>query len=244
MTDQIITWLNGLSALILISSAWIMAIITLFFYFRDKNKKHINLFFFLIAVALGWTGITISFLSVAIFGFNLPWVRGIISYFSYSTIPIGATMLVLIVWDVVGSPKNKKVIVIIFLICSIIYYIVLYTTFQQAIVCPEVPKGEIYDDWIAPNSFIFVLIWIIVSFVCIMFLFGFNKFRKMTAGDLKNRAKFIMLSVSIIGICILLDTVVLGSIIQPHVNYLFIVRFLMIFGSFAMYWGFRISKTD
>ena len=242
MTIQTLTWLNGISALVLICSAWIMAFITLKYYFRDKNKRRINEFIFLAAVALGWTGITITFLSVAIYGYNLPWVRGAISYFSYSTIPFGATAIIIFTWDVFGSPKYKKAIIGVFLGLSIVYYIILFATFSQAIVCPEVPRGEIYDDWINPTSILFYLIWIIISITTIIMGTGFNKFRKMTAGDLKKRAGFMILASFLVGSGVLLDTVVLGSIIQPHEYFLYIVRFLTLIGAFCSFWGLRQSK--
>ncbi|MFX0186268.1 MAG: hypothetical protein ACFE8A_00880 [Candidatus Hodarchaeota archaeon] len=239
MTNQILTWLNGLSAFLLICSAWIMALLSLKFYFKTRHKRHINLFTFLAAIALGWTGITITFLSVAIYGRNLPWVKGVISYFSYSTIPFGAISIILFTWDVFGSPKSKKIIISGFLVLSIVYYIFLYTTFQQVVVCPDVPKGEIYDDWINQKTIFYYLLWVEVSFVAVITAIGFNRFRKMTAGDLKKRAGFIILAAFIVGPCILLDTVILGSVIRPHEHFLFIVRFLMIVGAFLAYWSMR-----
>ena len=115
MTIQILTWLNGVSALLLICSVWIMAIITLKFYFEQKNKRHINVFIFLAAVALGWTGITITFLSVAIYGYNLAFVRGIISYFLLNEVPADASPL---------GEQNKLIfatsVAIVFLLASCI----------------------------------------------------------------------------------------------------------------------------
>ena len=161
MAIQPLSWLNGFSAFLLVCMAWIMAILALKFYFKEKtmfSRYYLFLFMLLAAIALGWTGITITFFSVAIYGYNLPWVKGVISFFSYSTIPVGATAIIIFTWDVFGSPKYKKVIIGGFLGLSVVYYIILYTTFQQAVVCPPVPKGKIYDDWINPNSIIFFLI--------------------------------------------------------------------------------------
>jgi len=243
MTDQIINWLNGFSAFILVCAAWIMAIITLTYYFKDKNKRHLNELIFLAAIALGWTGITITFLSVVFYNENLPWVRGVISYFSYSTIPIGATAIIIFTWDVFGSPKYKKVMISGFVCISIVYYIILYSTFKISVICPEVPEGEIYDDWINPESIIFYFIWLIIGITAIVTGYGFFKFRKMTAGDLKKRAGFIILASLLVGSGVLSDTVVLGSLIQPHVHLLFIVRFMTLIGAFFTFWALRPSKT-
>jgi len=241
MTIQILSLLNGISAFLLVCSTWIMAIIALKFYFKEKHNRYMILFIFLASIALGWTGITITFLSVAIYGYNLPWVKGVISYFSYSTVPVGATAIIFFTWDAFGSPKSKKVIIGVYFCLMGLYYIFLFTTFPQSVVLSEVSDGEIYDDWLDPTSIVYYLLIIQVSIAAIITFIGFNKFRKMTAGDLKKRAGFIILASLIIGSCVLYDTVILGSIITPHEQFLFIVRFSMIFGAFCAFWAMRPS---
>ena len=242
MAIQTLSWLNGFSAFLLVCSAWIMALIILKWYLKDKRKQYIIFFIFSAAIALGWTGITITFFSVAIYGYNLPWVKPVISYFSYSTVPLGATSIIFFTWDVFGAPKFKKPLLVVYFSLMALYYIFLYTTFQEAVVCPDVPKGVIYDDWLSPTSFVYYLLLIMVSITALMTLIGFYQFSKMTAGDLKKRAAFIILASIIIGSCVLLDTVVLGSIITPHEDLLFIVRFANIFGAFCAFWGIRPSE--
>ena len=242
MAIQPLSWLNGFSAFLLVCSAWVMAIITINWYLKEKKKQNLITIIFLASIALGWTGITITFFSVAIYGYNLPWVKGVISYFSYCTVPIGSTAIIFFTWDVFGYPKFKKPIIGIYFSLMALYYIFLFATFQQAVVCPDVSKGEIYDDWLDPASVVYYLLLIMVSIAALMTLIGFYQFSKMTAGDLKQRAGLLILASLIIGSCVLLDTVALGSIITPHVHVLFIVRFAMIFGAFCAFWGMRPSK--
>ncbi len=242
MAIQTLSWLNGFSAFLLVCTAWILGIIILKFYLKEKRKQYLVLFIFSAAIALGWTGITITFFAVVINGSNPAWVKPVISYFSYSTVPVGSTAIIFFTWDVFGYPKFKKPILIIYFSLMALYYIFLYATFQQAVVCPDVPKGVIYDDWLSPESVVYYLLLIMVSITSLITLFGFYQFSKMTAGDLKKRAGFIILSSIIIGSCVLLDTVVLGSIITPHEDLLFIVRFAMIPGVFCAFWGIRPSE--
>jgi hypothetical protein len=238
MTDPIITLLNGFSAFAVVCAAWTIGIVYIYICRKKNTRVLASGVIIAAAIALGLTGITISFLSVAIFGYNLPWVKGVISYFSYSTLPIGAIAMMYTSWDVTGSPKNKKYMLIGFLIYNIVYYIILFTPSTQTIMCPEVPRGEIYDDWVSSNSPLYYLIYGEVLIVAIISAIGFNKFRKTTPGDLKKRSNYILLALPIIGICILLDTVILTD---AYVNYLFIARFLLIFGHFLLLLGFRPS---
>lgn len=239
MTDPIITWLNGFSALLLICFAWFIFLLSLYYYKKYKTRVWITGMILAVAVALGWTGITITFLSVAINGYNLPGVKSIISYFSYSTVPLGALAIIYSAWDVSGSPKNKKYVLLGYGIYSIVYYIVLYTTFNQAVVCPEVPAGEIYDDWITPFSIFYYVLWGQVFLTSVIAFIGFNKLRESTAGVLKRKSLMVVLSAPIIGGCILLDTVIM---MEWAVNFLFIPRVGMILGVSLLILGFKPSK--
>ncbi|TFG23311.1 MAG: hypothetical protein EU529_07890 [Promethearchaeota archaeon] len=242
MAIQPLSWLNGFSAFLLICTSWILGILILRFYLKEKRKQYLILFIFSAAIALGWTGITITFFSVVIYGYNLPWVKYVISYFSYSTVPVGSTAIIYFTFDVFGAPKFKKPLLVVYFSLMALYYIFLFATFSDAVVVSKVKKGQIYDDWLSPNSVVYYLLLIMVSITSLITLFGFYQFSKMTAGDLKKRAGFIILSSIIIGSCVLLDTVFLGSIFTQHEEYLFVVRFAMIPGVFCAFWGIRPSK--
>jgi len=237
---DILNLFNGGAALILVCVAWFFIIIGLYYYFKKDSKIHIFSVLFCTAVAFGWTGISITFLSVAIHGYNLDGVESIISYFSYSTIPLGATTVVAMNWDVFGSPKKKKHIVIIFLISAVIYYIVLFSTFHEAIIVSEPVPGVVLDDWVSPTSFFYYILWAQVTIPAIVTGLGFNKFRRATAGDLTNRAKYIMIASILGGGGILLDTVILmGTIIE---GILWVPRIMMIFALIFIHLGYRPSK--
>ncbi|MFX1393189.1 MAG: hypothetical protein ACFFAH_06385 [Promethearchaeota archaeon] len=128
-----------------------------------------------------------------------------------------------------------------FILCSILYYVVLFTTFDEIIACPEVSDGEIYDDWIVQGSFFFYIVLAGVGVVSTISFIGFIKLLKASKGEIKKRALYIVISAPIFNTCILLDTVIF---MEPHVNFLFIPRFLMNLGGFLIYLGFRPPKSD
>jgi len=235
-----LNFLNGVSALILICVAWMFVCISLYYYFKKDSKMHLFVFLFGIAVAFGWTGITITFLSVAFYGENLPGLESFISYFSYSSIPLGAISVVYMNWDVFGSPKNKKPVMIILFGTTVIYYLALFLTFNQAIIV-SVPVPEvILDDWVNPMSIFYYILWGQVGFGALVTGVGFNKFRKATAGDLTSRSKYIMTASILGGGGILLDTVILmGTSVQII---LWIPRIMMIATVILIHLGYKPSK--
>lgn len=235
-----LNFLNGVSALLIVCVAWALAILSLYYYTKKNSKMHIFVFLFHIAVAFGWTGITITFLSVAFYGENLPSIESIISYFSYSTIPLGAITVVYMNWNVLGSPKNKKPVMILLLITTVLYYITLFLTFNQSIIVSQPVPGEVLDDWVSPLSLFYYLLWGLVGVGASVTGLGFNRFRKATAGDLTSRARFIIFASLFGGGGILLDTVILlGTSFQII---LWIPRMMMILTVVLIHLGYKPSK--
>ena len=248
MSSQITTWVTGITTLTLVCTGIIFIIVYLYLYKKHKNKVYFKGVSFSFSVAFGFTGITLSFLSVIIYGNVQPGFNEICGYFAYSAIPIGVITVANITWDLFLSPKHKKKAMIVIMAYFVVYYIVLYVTIQEAIICPPVPKGEILDDWVSPTSIFYYLVWGGVSFAGIIAIIGFFKFSKMTAGDVKKRSLNGLIAGLAIGIGILLDTVILISpplftgFLTPHVNFLFIPRLLVLLGLFLIYRAFRPSK--
>jgi len=235
-----INFLNGVSALILICVAGILACLSLYYYFKKDSKMHRLVFLFNFAIAFGWTGITITFLSVAFYGENLPGLESFISYFSYSSIPIGAISVVYMNWDVFGSPKNKKPVMIILLGTTVIYYLGLFLTFNQAIIVSDPVPEVILDDWVNPMSIFYYILWGQVGLGALVTGLGFNKFRKVTAGDLTVRAKYIMTASILGGGGILFDTVILMGPIFGGI--LWLPRIMMIATVILIHLGYKPSK--
>ena len=234
------SWLNGFSALALVCAAFIYAFYYVHYYRKTKNTLYVNGAILGFACAFGWMGITLSYLSVMQYGYNVPGIKQIVPYFSYSTIPIGSMAVLSIAWTMLMPPEHKKKVLIAVGIFCVFYYIVLYMTFSSAVVCPSVPEGEIYDDWLSSEALPYYLVYALVLGITIIFAIGIIRFFKAVTGELRQRAIWIMLSTPIMGSCILLDTVVItGAMFQ---DLLFIVRFLMIPAFFFTYLGFKPAE--
>lgn len=238
--NLVINWFNGFIALVIVVVAWLIAFFSIYlFYRKNRSQQHINEMILAFAIGFGWTGITITFLSIVISGENVSGVREIVPYFSYSTVPVGGFAVMRLVWDMVGSPKSKNKVLIIYVSYSIFYYIILYLTMSDAVELYDV-EGEVLDDWLTPASLMFYLVWIAVIIPAIPAAIGFNKIRGMTSGDLKKRSVSLLITVMCIGSGILLDTVILlGDHIQNIVS---ISRILIIIGAIAALFGLRPPK--
>lgn len=245
MSDFSIAWLNGFSAFLLICVAWGLVIYCMYLYDSLKIRTYLGGCLLFTAIGLGWMGISLTFLSIEFTGINQPWVKPIMAYFSYSTIPLGCFAIVYVVWELVGSKKSKKLIYGLYIVLFVAYYLLLYTWMPQNVVYYDVP-GELLDDWINPTTYFFYFIWLLVAITAIITLIGFGKMRSKTTGELKSRSISLILATPIVAFGILADTVILGSLplfpSPDHLNFLYLVRFLMVIGSLLIMFAFRPTK--
>jgi hypothetical protein len=236
MTSSI-SWLNGISALAATCFCFIYAIYFVHLYRKTKNKLYLNGTILGLAIAFGNMGIALSFLSVLIYGYNVSGIKLGVNILSFITIPIGAMAVLSIAWEMLMPPKYKKHMLIAVGIFSIFFYIVFFMTFNRAVICPDVPNGEIYDNWLSSEELPYYLIYIFVLGNTIIFAIGILRFFKAVTGELRKRAIWILIATPIIGTCIALETVVFTSII--YVNLLYIPRFLLIPGLSLTIKGFK-----
>ena len=240
ITISTISWLNGFSALALVCSAFIFTGYYVHNYRKTKNSFYLSGAILGFAVAFGWMGITLSFLSVLQYGYNVAGIKQIVPYFSYSTIPIGSIAVISIAWEMLMPPEHKKKVLIAVGIFAIFYYVILFMTFNTAVECPPVEEGEIYDDWLSDEGIPYYLVYAIVLGNTIIFAIGIIRFFKAVTGDLRKRAIFIIIATPIFGMCITLDTVIITA--GMFQDLLFIVRFSMILALILIYKGFKPSE--
>jgi hypothetical protein len=238
MVFPIIVFLNAFSAVFLVCFSFFILLSYIYLCKKRDGKIILMSVILYLAVAFGWMGITLTSLSVLFYGNNLPGLKAIVPYFSYTTVPIGALAIIYTTWELAGSPKNKKYILITYAIYSAFYYITLFVTFNQAVMISD--TGVIYDDWISPSSFFYYVLWGIIVISVIITGIGFNKFRQNTPGELHSRSIALLLATPLVGISILLDTVIF---MEAQVFLLFIPRFLMILGEYLIFYGFRPMKV-
>ena len=209
MSNFSFSWFNGISAFLLIITSWILVIICIYHFIKMKKSIYLGGIMLFSSIGIGWLGITLSFLSIEFTGGNLYWIELIIPYLSYGTIPIGSFAITYIVWDLVGSKKTKKNILLIYLLLSIIYYVILFISFQFNAIEFYIEPEIVIDDWIKPDALLYYTVWLLTSITSIFSLVGFIQMRKEMIGELKTRSTLLIISTPIFALCILNDTVIL-----------------------------------
>lgn len=232
MVEPIFDFLNGGIAFLIVIGAIIFAIFNFRRYIKTKASTTFYVGVLSLTSACGWTGISLSFISVLFTGGTPPGIAGIISYFSYLPIPIGSCAVIIIAWDWLFTPKYKKAGVGFFCILYTIYYVFLFMTWQQTVVYSNVP-GQVFDDWLSLTSVSFWMIWIIVGLSGILWIIGFNNFRKKSSGALQTRAIQLFFAAFFLISAILLDTVIFTGIFT---DFLWVARLLM---APAVYFGYK-----
>jgi len=239
MTNFSFSWLNGISAFLLIISAWILVCLCINYYIKNKKGIYLGGILLFSSIGIGWMGISLSFLTIEFTGDNQQWVELLIPYFSYCSIPVGSFAITYSVWDLVGSKETKKKILIMYIFLSIIYYFIFALSLQFDIIELYIVEGTVIDDWAKPNTIFYYSVWILTSITTTISLIGFSKMRDKMVGELKTRSTMLLIASPIFALCILADTVVLGSLIHNHLNFLFIVRLSMIVSIILIMYAFR-----
>jgi len=250
MINFSLSWLNGISTLLLVLTAWIFTVYCLIYFIKLRVKTYIGGAILFAAIALGWTGITTSFLFTEFIGANPVWIKEVTRFFSYSTIPFGCFGIIYIVWELVGTKKSKTIVYLIYLGLFIAYYSLLYYNLVNNVAFyPTEPVGtsEVIDDWIILDSFFFYFVWSSVILTAVITIIGFGKMHSKTTGELKERSSLLLFATPLIAFGILGDTVIFGTIpiifIPDHLVIISLVRFIMIIGIFLIVIAFRPAKT-
>ena len=238
-----ISLLNGICAFLVILASIYFIILGIQNY--RKTKVLNNLIFYLGlggAIFIGWLGITISFFTVSIYGenINLPLLTLIANITAFAPEPIGSLSVINSNWSLAGEQEHKKLALGIFVGYSIFYWIILVLTFNQAILCPAVPTGEILNNWINPFSLFYYVYWGMIVIAGIITFIGFYKFRKSAPGTLRKRGTYVMLASCFIVLGILLDTVIFTDSLAYQFD--FISRLLIIPGLVLIHLGYRPLK--
>jgi hypothetical protein len=237
-----ITWLNGISAFAIFCSAWIFTIMSIIYYKKTKSHTFLTCLLLGIAVGLGWTGIFSSFLSNLLKGDNIELVLLFPRYLTFGVIPLGALAIIYTTWDIAGSPKNKKTILLGFGLFTLLYYVIYYvgTPITSAVkIIPGFGTDTLYDDWLDPSYLFYWMLWAEVVIAAIVSGVGFMKFLKVTTGALRKKAMYLLIATFFVGIGILEDLV---DFTEFHLFYLWIARFLVVPGMWLIFFGFKPIK--
>ena len=235
---------NGFTGFLVTLLAFAVIYYDSYIYFKkEKNQLLISLILAAIAIGLGWTGTTITFFSVAIFQTNLPGVEILVPFFSFFPIPIGAIAFFNIAWNIAwGSGlKGKKKVLYAYLMLIIVYYIVFFLTFSSSVGIYGYPD-EVIDTWLLPTSITYYLVWIFIIIDLIVGLVGLISIWKMTSGEWKKKSFALIITVILVGLGVLLDTVILiGDSVQIITS---LPRIIMLIAWVIIpFYGFRRIKS-
>ncbi len=244
MITQPITWLNGLAAFAIFCSAWIFTVASLIYYAKTKSHTFLTCAFLGTAIGLGWTGIFSSFISNLLNVYNVELTKIFPTYLTFGAIPMGSLGIIYTTWDIAGSPKNKKQILLGFGLFTAVYYVIYYgytvAPLTNAVqIIDGLGTDTLFDDWILPAYPFYWMLWAEVGFAAIVSGVGFMKFLKVTTGALRTKARYLLVATFFVGIGILVDLV---DFTEFHLYYLWIARFLVVPGMWLIFIGFKPLK--
>ena len=230
---ELLGWLNGISAMSVVTINLIIGFFSLYKANKLKAKLLTITSLTIIFVGLLWLGPTIDFLKILITDTNIDpvWVYPLLSYMWAAA---GITFGMYIGGELL-MPKKKWILVGIFIILSIAYEYFLFSDPQKSFeyVVPSPLGSDIIDT--SSNYSYFTSYFLILFILSILIFngFGFLVKAKQATGIL--RKKFFYLS---IGFIVFAVVVIFDSVVPPMIA-LFIVRFGIIISSILLYLGIK-----
>ncbi|HMF33854.1 MAG TPA: hypothetical protein VKK79_20680 [Candidatus Lokiarchaeia archaeon] len=236
---SILTWLNGLSDVVVVGSAFVFACYYLFEYRKKQKKYYPVVAVLMFCIAIGWTGILISF--VAALEGNPNQFVNVTPYFSYATFPVGFFMCAYLAFDVFYDPKLKRSLYLGLAIFSICYYIFTFGFFDLAIQKPPVQVGNLFDDSLSPFWFPYYIVAGVDAINFYLLGTSFYKLRNKISGTERKRTTLLFYAMIFLTAAIVLDILVWYP---EDINLVFIARICMILGNFCFFWGFKTVNQD
>ncbi len=230
---ELLGWLNGISAMGVLTVNLIIGFYTLYKANKLKAKLLTVTSLTIIFVGLLWLGPTIDFLKILITDTNIEpvWVYPLLSYMWAAA---GITLGMYIGGELL-MPKKKWILVGIFIILSIAYEYFLFSdplaSFEYVV--PSPLGSDIIDT---SSNYSYFTSYFLIVFILSILMFngiGFLVKSRQAAGILKR--KFLYLSIGFIVFAVI---VIFDSIVPPMIA-LFIVRFGIILSSISLYLGIK-----
>jgi len=230
---ELLGWLNGISALGVVTVNLLIGFYSLYKSIKLKAKLLTVTALMIIFVGLLWLGPTTDFLKILITDTNIDpvWVYPLLSYMWAA---VGITLGMYIGGELL-MPKKKWILVGIFIILSIAYEYFLFSdpiaSFEYVV--PSPLGSDIIDT---SSNYSYPTSYFLIVFILSILMFngiGFLVKAKQATGIL--RKKFLFLS---IGFIVFAVVVIFDSVVPPMIA-LFIVRFGIIMSSILLYLGIK-----
>ncbi|NHJ20138.1 MAG: hypothetical protein EAX91_04280 [Candidatus Lokiarchaeota archaeon] len=231
-----IGWLDGLTALAVVSAGIIVGILS--FYKGTKLKSTLLIVTGLATMSAGFIllGASVDLIHILFTEDNLDpyWLYGLLSY--TWTAPI--TIFGLYIGAELLAPNRKKLIVSIYAVLSVIFEIIVFyysLTNPEAIYrLPEDPHGTaLLNTSMNPRSIAFILMLVFLISGLIFNGFGFLSKSRKAAGAIRRKFLYLSLGWIVFIICGALD-----GLFDPGI-YTFFIRIGLVASISLMYLGVR-----
>ncbi|MFX1388444.1 MAG: hypothetical protein ACFE9Z_00095 [Promethearchaeota archaeon] len=226
--------LNGILGLTVVIVSFILGLIVLLKYFKNKNKNFILLGINLIFLASGWYGTSTSFI-VALINNSEGLSLELILLFNFIPLPIGLLCWCGFYTNVLMKERQKLFLIIVIIITIFFYAVFLYVVFTD--VSQAAIKISPVDTTAGENKFlsIYIIIFIVLLlFTGIHFSLRTMKYENV---EMKIKGKFLLFAFPAFALGGLLDSTLPSNEIT-----LIIFRLLLISSIIGFYIGYLLPK--
>ncbi|MEX2717067.1 MAG: hypothetical protein Q6370_012260 [Candidatus Sigynarchaeota archaeon] len=228
---NIFSWLNGLSAVVVLAFGNVVGITLLIKYWRERKKLLPFAALMQLSVAYFFLGPAVTFFSLLLTSSNISPVA--YGFLSYSHMPLSILNAMYLGYEIF-NPKQRNKALLVFGLTGIVYYIALIGWPQHMFVgTPGADPMEMLD--ISLRSVILVCAMFYI--VCVIFVLGggFYFLRKKIEGIDRKRASNLSLSFLLFAFAAILDTVITSQLIM-------LARVIMALSVIYLYRGFNIKE--
>lgn len=226
--------LNGILGLSVVIVSFILGLIVLLKYFKNKNKNFILLGFNLLFLASGWYGTSTSFI-IALINNSEGLSLEMILLLNFIPLPIGLLCWCGFYTNILMKERQKLFLLIVIIITIFFYSVFFYTIFTDVSQAAE--KISPVDTTAGENRFLSIYI---IIFIIILLVTGIHfSLRTMRYQDIemKTKGKFLLFAFPSFAIGGLLDSTLPSNEIT-----LILFRLLLILSIFSFYIGYLLPN--
>ncbi len=176
---EIVTYINGLSSLVIFSFGIALGVYFLISY--SKEKKSLKPFIALMMFCVGsfYLGGSVSIISILVSGQSISILTA--GFLSYSSVPIGIVLGMFVGYSIF-NPERRKSVSFIYGFTGIVYYIALFAFPTLMIGGTEPQLGEITDTNLR-SVVLYLSIFYILSVIFVLSLQFYRLSKKLQGGE-------------------------------------------------------------
>ncbi len=234
---SILSYLNGISSLIALTMAYLLAFSFIIKYMRQKQNLLLSTAILCFSLGSFNLGTVISFFSLLITGNNIDFILA--GYLGMTCVPI-AILNAMNLGFSIFKPESRKRVLIFFSITAIVYYIPIFFLPGQMFggeIPPEIIPGETELADFAIKSIVLYLTVFYVICVIVILGGGFLKLVRQLTGKERKKAWWLLNTFVLFAIAATLDVWIPTIIIV-------LPRVLMIISYYSLYRGLYSDRAS